>query len=54
VPVRRELVQARQVLADEEVACHRPLHVMGHCVRRFVDVVASEGGLLAILDVLVR
>ena len=47
--VRAELVNARQVLADKEVAGIRPLHVMGHGVSRLVYVVAAEGGLVPVL-----
>lgn len=53
VPVRAELVHARQVLADKTVARNRSLHVMGHGVSRFIYVVAPEGSLVPILDVLI-
>jgi hypothetical protein len=44
---------SREVLADEEVARYRSLHVMGQPVRRFVYVVAPKGSLVAILNVLI-
>ena len=53
MPVSGELVNARKVLADEEVARNRALHMVGHRVRRFVYVIASEGSLVPILDVLI-
>ena len=52
-PVCGELINARKVLAGKEVACNRTLNVMGQRVRRFIDVVAPEGSLVPILDVLV-
>ena len=46
VPVCGELVNARKVLADEQVARIRSLHMVGQRVRRFIYVIASEGSLV--------
>ena len=54
VPIARELVNTRKVLADEEIPRYRSLHVMRQSMRRFIHVVAPEGRLVPVLDVLVR
>ncbi len=53
-PSRGELINARKVLADEEVAGDRSLYVMGQHVRRFIYIVAPEGSLVPILNILIR
>jgi hypothetical protein len=37
-----ELIDAGQVFADEQVSRIRPLYVMGHRMRCFIQVVAAE------------
>lgn len=54
VSISGELVNAREVLADEEIPRYRSLHVMRQSMRRFIHVVAPEGRLVPVLDVLVR
>ena len=54
VSISGELVNAREVLADEEIPRYRSLHVMRQSMRRFIHVVAPEGRLVPILGVLVR
>jgi hypothetical protein len=52
--VRGEMKYTRKVLADEEVAGVRALHVMGDGMCRFIDVIAAERGLVAVVNILIR
>ena len=53
VPLSAELINAGKVLADEKIARNRTLDVMGQGVLRFIQVVAAEGSLVPVPDVLI-
>jgi len=48
VTIRCDLVNAPEVLADEEVSRNRSMHVMGQGVRCFIYVIAPEGSLVPV------
>src|SRR5579862_4083888 len=48
-----ESINAWKVLTDKQVACNRSLHMMGQPVRSFIQIIAPEGSLITIVDVLI-